>query len=75
MSMENGALPESRRQRGDVGGLSRTMAYALENETYRLLPAFLKTQHQLEVRKRLIRVWVNVSATQPLSYSLRSVSR
>jgi hypothetical protein len=59
MSMGNGALPGTRRQFGDVGGLSRVMAYALENEAYRLLPAFLKTQHQLEIRERLIRAKVN----------------
>jgi len=42
-----------------VGGLARTMAYALENEAYRMLPAFLKTQHQLEVSERLVRTWIN----------------
>ncbi len=45
--------------RSQVGGLARTMAYALENEAYRMLPAFLKTQHQLEISERLVRTWIN----------------
>ncbi|MFO1423078.1 MAG: hypothetical protein U1F70_05405 [Candidatus Competibacteraceae bacterium] len=45
--------------RSQVGGLARTMAYALENEAYRMLPVFLKTQHQLEISERLVRTWIN----------------
>lgn len=45
--------------RSQVGGLARTMAYALENEAYRMLPAFLKTHHRLEVSERLVRTWIN----------------
>ena len=45
--------------RQQVGGLARTMAYALENEAYRMLPTFLKAQCQIEVRERLIRTWIN----------------
>ena len=35
------------------------MAYALENEAYRRLPAFLKAQHQLEISERLVWTWIN----------------
>jgi chromosome segregation ATPase len=45
--------------RSQLGGLSRTMAYALENEAYRMLPAFLKAQQHLEVSERLARTWIN----------------
>ncbi|MCS7060508.1 MAG: hypothetical protein RMN25_05015 [Anaerolineae bacterium] len=39
----------------DVGGLSRSVGYALENEAYRMLPAFLLREHNLELIDRLIR--------------------
>ncbi len=35
------------------------MAYALENEAYRMLPAFLKTHQQLDISERLVRTWIN----------------
>lgn len=46
------ALSETR---SEVGGLSRGMSYALENEAYRLLPQFLRQQHGIEMAERLIR--------------------
>lgn len=45
-------LDETRRE---VGGLSRSMGYALENEAYRALPQFLKTQYGIELTERLVR--------------------
>jgi hypothetical protein len=47
-----------RRVRKEVGGLSRSVAYALENEAFRHLPGFLKEKHGLEVLDRIIRVEV-----------------
>jgi uncharacterized phage infection (PIP) family protein YhgE len=44
--------------RADVGGLSRSFGYALENEAYRMLPAFLARQHGLTVTERLVRTEV-----------------
>jgi len=41
--------------RGQVGGLSRSVAYALENEAYRNLPSFLKEKYGIDVIDRLIR--------------------
>jgi predicted nucleic acid-binding Zn-ribbon protein len=46
---------EHRRTRQQVGGLSRSVAYALENEAYRNLPPFLKEKHGVEMVDRLIR--------------------
>jgi len=43
-----------RRLREEVGGLSRSVAYALENEAFRHLPGFLR-QRGIEVLERLIR--------------------
>ena len=44
-----------RRLREQVGGLSRSVAYALENEAYRNLPSFLKERYGIEVLDRLVR--------------------
>lgn len=39
----------------ELGGMSKSMAYALENEAYRGLPAFLEKQHGIRVQERIIR--------------------
>ena len=41
--------------RGEVGGLSRSVGYALENEAYRGLPKVLKENYGIELQERLIR--------------------
>jgi len=41
--------------RAEMGGLSRSVSYALENEAYRALPAFLKARYGLELTQRLVR--------------------
>ncbi|MFH1563074.1 MAG: hypothetical protein ABIF11_06640 [Nitrospirota bacterium] len=41
--------------RGEVGGLSKSMSYAFENETYRMLPETLKQLCGIEMKERLIR--------------------
>lgn len=41
--------------RSQVGGLARSVSYALENEAYRKLPAYLQAHHQLILQERLIR--------------------
>ncbi len=41
--------------RGKVGGLSKSMSYAFENEAYRCLPAVLKEKYGIEVKERIIR--------------------
>jgi len=43
------------KNREQIGGLSRSVAYALENEAYRKLPAFLAARHGIRVRERIIR--------------------
>jgi hypothetical protein len=43
----------------EVGSLSRTMSYALENEAYRMLPTLLKQKFGLELEQRLVRTEIN----------------
>jgi hypothetical protein len=43
----------------EVGSLSRTMSYALENEAYRALPALLKRKLGLELEQRFVRTEIN----------------
>ncbi|HIE12814.1 MAG TPA: hypothetical protein EYP63_05240 [Desulfotomaculum sp.] len=45
---------ELRDTKTEVGGLARSMAYALENEAYRVLPAFLK-QQGITITERFMR--------------------
>ena len=42
-----------------VGSLSRTMSYALENEAYRALPGLLKRKLGLELDQRFVRTEIN----------------
>lgn len=42
----------------ELGGLSRSAAYALENEAYRYLPGLLAEKHGLEVTSRVIRTHI-----------------
>ncbi len=39
----------------EVGGLSRSMSYAFENETYRFLPAILEQKYGLKVQEKIVR--------------------
>ena len=39
----------------ELGGLSRSMSYSLENEAYRALPAYLLAQHRITVTERIVR--------------------
>ncbi|MEW5766564.1 MAG: hypothetical protein AB1797_02910 [bacterium] len=41
--------------RGELGGLSRSMSYAFENEAYRMLPGLLKTNYGIEMTAKIIR--------------------
>ncbi len=41
--------------RGELGGLSKSMSYAFENEAFRKLPAFLKERYGIEIIEKLIR--------------------
>lgn len=45
--------------RGEVGGLSKSMGYAFENEAYRSLPAVLKEKYGIEVKERIIRAEIS----------------
>jgi len=49
---------ELQNTRGEVGGLSHSIGYALENEAYRMLPAFLKGKYHLRLTERFVRTTV-----------------
>ena len=57
--------------RSEIGGMSRSMSYALENEAYRSLPAFLLENHGIEVTERLIRTTVNDEESNFLGRAVR----
>lgn len=45
--------------RSEIGGMSRSMSYALENDAYRLLPAFLLDKYGIQITERLVRTYVD----------------
>ncbi len=55
-----------------VGGLGRSMAYALENEAYRHLPAYLAARHQLQVTQRFIRTEIGGKEINFFAHARRS---
>lgn len=57
--------------RSEIGGMSRSMSYTLENEAYRALPAFLLNNHGIEVTERLIRTSVNSEEINFLGRAMR----
>jgi len=44
--------------RHQIGGLSKSMAYALENEAFRKLPVYLKTRYQIQITEQFIRTLI-----------------
>ncbi len=44
-----------REMQGEIGGISKTLGYSLENEAYRMLPAFLEKHYNITLTRRLIR--------------------
>ena len=62
-------LTETRRE---VGELSRSMSYALENEAYRCLPAFLNEQHGIEMTERLVRTDIGEEEINFFGHAMRN---
>ena len=44
--------------RSELGGLGRTLSYALENEAFRVLPRLLKERYHIEIVERFVRTYV-----------------
>ena len=61
------AHDETRKQ---LGGLSHTVGYILENEAYRALPALLAADHGLEVEDRLIRTYLTTDRGYPVEVNI-----
>ncbi len=49
---------EHKKTRQQLGGLSMTVGYTLENEAYKALPDLLQRDHKISVQGRLIRCYV-----------------
>jgi len=45
--------------KSQIGGIAKSMSYALENEAYRQLPAYLKTHYQIEITEQFIRTVIS----------------
>ena len=60
------------RMRQEVGGLSRSVGYALENDAYRMLPAFLERTHGLRVTDRFVRTEIAGEEINFLAHAERS---
>jgi len=43
----------------DLGGLSDSVAYSLENEAYRMLPQYLLQHYQIKISSKMIRTEIN----------------
>ncbi len=43
----------------EIGGLGRTMAYALENEAYRMVPPLLEEKYGIRVSERFVRTFIS----------------
>ena len=61
------AHDETRKQ---LGGLSHTVGYILENESYRALPALLKAEHGIEIEDRLIRTYLTTDRGYPVEVNI-----
>ncbi|CAN2039020.1 Chordopoxvirus fusion protein [Candidatus Magnetomoraceae bacterium gMMP-15] len=44
--------------RSQVGGLSKSVAYALENEAFQKIPKYLKNHFQLEIKEHFVRSYI-----------------
>ena len=61
------AHDETRKQ---LGGLSHTVGYTLENEAYRALPALLAADYGIEVEDRLIRTYLTTDRGYPVEVNI-----
>ena len=67
-----GAHRETRRQ---LGGLSKTLGYTLENVAYRALPAHLKADYGIEVQGQLIRTYLKDNRGRSLEVNIYGKGR
>ena len=56
----------------ELGGLSRSVSYSLENEAYRLLPAYLESQHGIVLEERLVRMEIGGEAVNLFALGQRN---
>jgi DNA repair exonuclease SbcCD ATPase subunit len=66
---------EMREMRREIGGLSTTVGYRLEDEAFRGLPALLARDHGLEVQGRLRRAYVTDTQGRSLEVNILGTAR
>lgn len=59
----------------ELGGLSRSVSYSLENEAYRALPSLIKQRFGLEVEQRFIRTEINGEEINLFGWARRNGQR
>lgn len=55
----------------EIGGMSRSMSYALENEAYRLLPPLLAANYGILLNERLVRIEINGEEINLFAHGVR----
>lgn len=56
----------------EMGGMSRSMSYALENEAYRLLPPLLASKYGIALEERLVRTEINGEEIEIFAHGTRN---
>ena len=71
----NNLIRAHRETRRQLGGLSMTVGYTLENAAYRALPALLKTDYGIEVQGQLIRTYLTDNKGRSLEVNIYGKGR
>ncbi|KJU81274.1 hypothetical protein MBAV_006535 [Candidatus Magnetobacterium bavaricum] len=58
--------------RVEIGGLSKSVSYALENEAYRFLPTFLKDKYDIEVTDKFVRTQLGTEEINILGKAIKN---
>lgn len=71
----NNLIRAHRETRRQLGGLSMTVGYTLENAAYRALPALLKADYGIEVQGQLIRTYLTDNRGRSLEVNIYGKGR
>ena len=71
----NNLIRAHRETRRQLGGLSMTVGYTLENAAYRALPALLKADYGIEVQGQLIRTYLKDNRGRSLEVNIYGKGR
>ncbi len=68
-------VKEHAKTRAEVGGLSHTVGYMLENEAYKYLPTLLKKEFGIEVEETLVRRFVTDRSGRAIEMNIIGMGR